>query len=438
MGSRYSSSTSPPKAPGIILGFDVGSITSAVSFALLLHDRPVEVRSVTWFTGLDSPANRIPSIMYYDRHGVLLVAGASTVSESIICDADDQGWFKVERFKIHLRPYDWKFDSSDFQSGLLPPSKTAIQVMGDFLRYLCGETVQYIKQHYVDGKEIWEQVSHEKYFVFSLPNGWDNVSQHRMLQAAIHAGLVSDYYEPESQIKFVFEDDVSAFSRLLGHDIDDNPQKNRFVLFDAGESILQVASYEVDEIRPLSVKEISSSNHCYSGSVFIYERLRELLKRKLCGSRYDDQKILDGILEDGFGSLLKFSFSDSKQFCLLRAGDRRDNDSQLGIQRGFLKLDRLELATCFEHCVRNALVLIRQQVDLCGGKPVPVYLVGALGSKPWMIERLKESLLEDGIIVVSPDIDLNSAVADGCVSHLLHQAECEREVKRADGIICSR
>ncbi|OCB85337.1 hypothetical protein A7U60_g7643 [Sanghuangporus baumii] len=438
MGYRYSSRTSAPKAPGIILGFDVGSITSAVSFALLLHDRPVEVRSVTWSTGQDSPANRIPSIMYYDRHGDLLAAGASTVSDSVICDAEDEGWFKVERFKIHLRPYDWKFDCSDFQPGLLPPSKTAIQVMGDFLRYLYGETVRYIKQHYSDGKEIWGQVSHEKYFVFSLPNGWDNVSQHRMLQAAIHAGLVSDYYEPESQVKFVFEGDASAFSCLLGHDIDDNPQNNRFVLFDAGESILQVASYEIDEIRPLSLKEISPSNHSYSGSVFIYARLRDLLKRKLCGSRYDVQEILDGILEDGFGSLLKFSFSDSKQFYLLRVGDRRDNDSQLDIQRGFLKLDRLELATCFGQCVRNALALIRQQVDLCGGKSMPVYLVGALSSNSWMVERLKESLLGDGITVASRDIDLNSAVADGCVSHVLHQAECKREAKRADGIICSR
>ncbi|KAL5503963.1 hypothetical protein ACEPAH_8035 [Sanghuangporus vaninii] len=435
MGYRYSSRTSAPKAPGIILGFDVGSITSAVSFALLLHDRPVEVRSVTWPTGQDSPANRIPSIMYYDRHGDLVAVGASTVSDSIICDGEDQGWFKVERFKMHLRPYDWKLDSSDFQPGLLPPSKTAIQVMGDFLRYLYDETVRYIKQHYADGKEIWEQVSHEKYFVFSLPSGWDNVSQHRMLQAAIHAGLVSGYYEPESQIKSVFEGDASAFSCLLGHD---NPKNNRFVLFDAGESILQVASYEMDEIRPLFLKEISPSNHCYTGSIFIYARVRELLKTKLWGSRYDDdQEFLNGILEDGFGSLLNYSFSDPKQSYLLRVGSRRDNDPQLGIQKGFLKLDRLELAACFEQSVRDALVLIRQQVNLNGEKPMPVFLVGALGSKPWMIERLKECLLGDGIIVVSPDIDLNSAVSDGCVSHLLHQMECKREVKRADGIICS-
>ncbi|KAL5525949.1 hypothetical protein ACEPAG_7287 [Sanghuangporus baumii] len=436
MGYRYSSRTSLPSTPGIILGFDVGSITSAVSFSLLLHDRPVEVRSVTWLTGPDLPANRIPSIMYYDRHGSLLAAGASTVSESITCDADDQGWFKVERFKMHLRPYDWKFDSSDFQPGLLPPSKTAIQVMGDFLRYLYDETVRYIKQHYVDGKEICEQVLHQKYFVFSLPDGWDNVSQHRMFQAAIRAGLVSDYYEPESQIKFISEGDASAFSCL--YEVDDNLKKNRFVVFDAGESILQVASYEVDETRPLFLKEVSPSNHCYSGSIFINARLRELLKRKLCGTRYDDQEILDGVLKDGFASLLRFSFSDPKQSYSLRVGDRRDNDSQLGIQRGFLKLDQLELATCFEQCVHNALVLIRQHVDSCGGKPMPVYLVGALGSKPWMIERLRENLLKDGITVVSPEIDLYSAVADGCVSHVLHQAECKREAKRADGIICSR
>ena len=178
---------------------------------------------------------------------------------------------------MHLRPYDWEFDSPGCRPGLLPPRRTGIEVMGDFLCHLYDETVQFIKQHYVDGERIWEQVQRHRHFVFSLPNGWDNVSQHRMVQAAIHARLVSSTYEGGFRIDFVSEGDASAFSCLslyqpgpyscfqseVTYLRNASQPQNRFVLFDAGESMLQAASYETYERKPLFLRELARPDRSY-------------------------------------------------------------------------------------------------------------------------------------------------------------------------------
>ena len=40
--------------------------------------------------------SKIPSIIYYDKHGSIMAAGAEADSSSVIAQAEDEGWIKVE------------------------------------------------------------------------------------------------------------------------------------------------------------------------------------------------------------------------------------------------------------------------------------------------------------------------------------------------------
>ena len=39
---------------------------------------------------------KIPSIMYYDRHGRMMAAGAEADGASVLAQAEDEGWMKIE------------------------------------------------------------------------------------------------------------------------------------------------------------------------------------------------------------------------------------------------------------------------------------------------------------------------------------------------------
>ena len=42
--------------------------------------------------------SKIPSIIYYDRHGSIMVAGAEADSSAVVAQAEDEGWIKTELY----------------------------------------------------------------------------------------------------------------------------------------------------------------------------------------------------------------------------------------------------------------------------------------------------------------------------------------------------
>lgn len=40
--------------------------------------------------------SKIPSVIFYDKHGSLMAAGAEAESNTVIAQAEDEGWIKAE------------------------------------------------------------------------------------------------------------------------------------------------------------------------------------------------------------------------------------------------------------------------------------------------------------------------------------------------------
>ena len=109
------------------------------------------------------------------------------------------------RFKLHLR-HDG-LQESDLKP--LPPGKTVVDVIADFLAYLfkCAKT--YIVETHPNGESLWKSIGDRVDVVLSHPNGWEGVQQSQMRRAAVMAGLVPDTPAGHARVNFVTEGEAS-------------------------------------------------------------------------------------------------------------------------------------------------------------------------------------------------------------------------------------
>ncbi|KAH8117839.1 hypothetical protein DFH11DRAFT_1503934 [Phellopilus nigrolimitatus] len=424
---------------GIVIGIDVGTTFSGVSYAVLRPGEVPEVQPVTRFSGQSVGAGKIPSIIYYDDDLTIKAIGASTVIDSVVSDADYYGWFKSQHFKMHLRPNTMHLQTNGLEIGELPNGRSAEQVMGDFLRYLLAETINFIQTAHTDGDVVWRQVKDRAIFVLGHPNGWTGLSQQRYRQSAILGGLILGTAEDRNRVKFVTEGEASALACLSGGLGPANLEAGfKFVVADAGGGTLDMCSYEVTRTSPLELKECAPADCRFAGSVFVDKAGLELLKRKLKNSKYDDEETLKAFITDEFEKKTKREFDGDVNYGLMKVGDRRAKDDKLGIRGGFLRLDSDELSECFSLSVTEALDSIRKQLTATrrNNAKTSVWLVGGFASSAYLLKRLDSCLGPEGVSIQRPDTNLAKAVANGAVLHFLDHLVTSRVCPASYGTTC--
>jgi hypothetical protein len=116
-------------------------------------------------------------------------------------------WILFLRFKLHLRPKHLATSHvQDNDLPPLPPSKTALDVFADFLRYLHTHSIDYIKKS--RDPQFWSSIENSIDYVLTHPNGWEGPQQALMRQAAIRAGLITND-DDDSRLQFVTEGEAS-------------------------------------------------------------------------------------------------------------------------------------------------------------------------------------------------------------------------------------
>jgi len=54
--------------------------------------------------------SKIPSLIYYDKHGNLMAAGAEAETSSVVAQAEDEGWIKTELYAFYALRSVWNAD----------------------------------------------------------------------------------------------------------------------------------------------------------------------------------------------------------------------------------------------------------------------------------------------------------------------------------------
>jgi hypothetical protein len=97
----------------------------------------------------------------------------------------------------------------------LPKSKSALEVFGDFLKYLFRCTRSFITETHAGGPAVWKSVETDIELILSHPNGWEGAQQSKMRRAAIYGGLVPNTDEGKARVRFVTEGEASLHACVL-------------------------------------------------------------------------------------------------------------------------------------------------------------------------------------------------------------------------------
>ncbi|KAI1793722.1 hypothetical protein LXA43DRAFT_202911 [Ganoderma leucocontextum] len=420
----------------LVVGIDVGTTFSGVSYAILDPGEVPSIHSITRYPGQESEAGncKIPSILYYRQDGTLHSAGAEATVPGMELVVEDEDLIFVEWFKLHLRPE--RLDSSAIsQKDLrpLPPNKTAADVLADFLGYLFACARRYICETHSNGESLWNSVQDQIAFVLSHPNGWEGLQQSKIRQAAVTAGLVPDTSAGYSRIHFVTEGEASLnFCINNGLATNTIQEGESVIIVDAGGGTVDVSSYRFLSVSPVSVEEVTSPECVLQGSTRVNVRLREFLQGFLASSAFGNEEDLK-LMADSFDKSTKPVFKDEKEPSYIKFGTMKDNDPAVNIRRGQLMLSGSRVASFFRPALESIFDVIKSQRD-AGPALSTVFLVGGFAASPWLYLSLKEKLSPIGVTLYRPDSHTNKAVADGAVSFFLDNCVSSRVMKMTYGV----
>jgi hypothetical protein len=102
----------------------------------------------------------------------------------------------------------------------LPPGKTIVQVLADYMAYLMKCTEDFIKDTHPNIQPVWNGLRQKAEIVLGHPNGWEGQQQSKMRRAAVLAKLVPDSAEGRSRVAFVTEGEASLHYCIRGGVLD--------------------------------------------------------------------------------------------------------------------------------------------------------------------------------------------------------------------------
>ena len=208
----------------------------------------------------------MPSLLYYDKIGTLRAAGAKVLSQEVIETARTEGWTKAEwsaskfgcysqnsyvsvksRWKLHLgakRPATL-YPNDDLPP--LPPGKSAVDVLTDFIKYLVECSKAYIKECHPTFISGLPSVEDSTEYIFTHPGDWTD-QRYLYFWATVRAGLVPDTPEGHLRVHVITEGEAGlhfCVSHLLGEEMVDHAACQGVVIIDAGGGIINMSMFPV-------------------------------------------------------------------------------------------------------------------------------------------------------------------------------------------------
>ncbi|PBK82156.1 hypothetical protein ARMGADRAFT_1171030 [Armillaria gallica] len=420
----------------LVIALDLGTTFSGVSYSILDPGIVPNIKGITRFPAQETAGGdaKIPTIMYYDKSGKVRAAGAEALDESLVTTAEDEGWIKCSRFKLHMLPK-WA-DTKEINEAIapLPPGKDVVEVFGDFYAYLLKCTMTFIQESHQNGTDLLLSVKGDIEFILSHPNGWEGAQQQQLRRAAIHAGLISDDDKGHERIHFVTEGEASLHF-CIEHGLFPYIKDGEGVMIvDAGGGTIDISTYSVipsstTDHHPF--EEIAAPTCTFSGSIFVTRHAQSFLKNKLEGSPYAQEVDL---IAECFDKTTKHRFRNANEPAYIKFGMMKDTDIKLDIRSGQLRLSGSDVASFFEPSVSSIITEINDQRSKAKKLVSSVFLVGGFAANNYLFSKMRRHIEPAGLSFSRPDSHVNKAVADGSISFYLDHFVTSRVAKYGYGL----
>ncbi|KAI7281828.1 hypothetical protein KC345_g3890 [Hortaea werneckii] len=385
----------------LVVGIDYGTSNTAVAYALFkTSSKALPDIEVIGNWSIRDSSDKVPSDVAYDAQGKAVGYGF-TIPE----DAKTLQWVKLllepgqfsdskQRRKPNTERM-WKVYDDLEKLGKRP-----VAVIADYLSWLWTKVKDEIVQA-ESIKDLFEKV--EVAVVVTLPACWSDRAKEGMHNAVKQSGIAKN----ATFLKFASEPEAAAIyglkSRVKKGEVDEG---DCVIVCDAGGGTVDVVSYQIRSLDPLSVDQVVTAQGGFCGSAFINVEFETQLSSFL-GSAFArlSPKQLK-LIRDDFEYRIKREY---KPGCRIKDGEIQLNDAIL--------------EASFESIMSQVLGLVDEQKEGLEAKGLDgrlkgVLLVGGFGGSCFLQERIKQEYHEDeGISVWRGDRSW-TAVVQGAV-------ECE-------------
>ena len=260
----------------LVIGIDYGTTNSGVAYAVVTDpkDESVDINVIRrWPHG---QADNLPSDIAYDAKSGKPVGYGAVIPKGV----EPLQWVKL---LLEPAQFQGKQNTSSTErvwrayEELKKLGKTPVDVIADYLRWLWGQIEKNIRD---SGDDV---DADETIVVITLPASWSDRARDGMLQAAKKAGIGSD----GRQLKFRVEPEAAAIFELKAR-----AKKKQirvgdvFVVCDAGGGTVDVVSFQVLSLSPLSLDQVVVSQGDFCGSAFVNVEFEAQI-RSILGSDFE-------------------------------------------------------------------------------------------------------------------------------------------------------
>ncbi|KAL5342492.1 hypothetical protein BJX70DRAFT_394709 [Aspergillus crustosus] len=427
--------------PVIIVGLDFGTTYSGIAWALQSSsEEDIEVLS-SWPGG----GNREPSTTRQLPTRMTQAGTSAKVPSVISYEGEKIQWgYQIGPLAPACRGLKLLLDegqepqylpSMDTVSLLFQTyGKTVQEATADYLRQLIHQALQVLQRRL--GLEPGQM---DLQYTLTVPAVWSDKAKHVTLCAAVEAGV------SHQSISLVTEPEAAALYVLSAIQPNTIAKNDVLVVCDAGGGTVDLISYQIKNLEPLSLAEVTEGTGAVCGSVLLDRRFEQLLREKMGGKAYDSlsRKSREATVtywqdkvKPNFTGKYDEDFSDVEYFIPVAGAV---DDPAVPIEDGFFLLTSEDTETIFDPIVDEVEELVAQQisgVNVAGLSTQAIILVGGFGASAYLFHRLSQA--HPGVKVLQPPNGW-SAVVSGAVQRGLAGNEVESRIARRNyGVACQR
>ncbi|KAF8541135.1 hypothetical protein BDD12DRAFT_830367 [Trichophaea hybrida] len=438
-----------PARQKFIVGVDFGTTFTSVAFAHTAS--PDEVKLVqTWPSGgTGSPsADQVPTEIHYTNPQTREKKWGYEVLN--LKEAEPLRWFKLLLQKpvqmdntplgtisatnpaprASLRMFSGLFGRhAGLSASFNPPTVTLAQktsrmleklhiapvtVVADFLSSVLEVTRASMERTYDSN---WVRSSRVEY-VLTIPAIWDDTARDLMVQAAEKAG----FGKHRTDFNLVNEPESAAAYTLHATQHTNLKQGDTFIVCDAGGGTVDLISYKVTGIDPLTLDESVSGGGDFCGSVFLNERFLEYIRGVLGDAIVDNMKLKPRReMMRTWEEKVKFTFgnhtnTDDNTYDVFVPGVL--NNERARVQDNIHTMEVDDVRKIFDPVVDCIVDLVQQQEEKVrenGEQVAAILLVGGFGSSEYLRKRLQDTLYGGKTLQVIQPVNARSAIVRGAL-----------------------
>ncbi|EUC60270.1 heat shock 70 kDa protein 12A, putative [Rhizoctonia solani AG-3 Rhs1AP] len=426
----------------IVVGIDIGTTHTCVSFILLHNGCRPDIYRITKWPGQEAAdqQSKVPTVVWYNTDKKAVAFGAEALSSEAEVRAEENGWFLAKRFKLHLYPHEMT-SKHGIEPDPLPPGVSLLQVYSDFLGYIFKHTKSYFEDRVLDGATMWDRYSQKIELSMAHPNGWGNQAHMLLRSAVVAAGFARK--ATAKKIRFTTEPDALASFFIHRLNLWSAVQVGlNLIVYHSDNAETQINSYTIASIRPAPMlRELDHSTYFQgvgTGMSLASEALKGYIQTTLEEAgidREDIESYTSRGIKDFENVRRSFSGDDTDspgRDLAIQLGWASFNRPASGIHRGHMSIPTAKVKSFFEPCVDEIKTTIGPRIK--DTHVSFVFSTGEITDVPYLRQAFEQHCNPQGCLALFPISGYsNPSISDGVIVRYLINSANERRVRMSFG-----